>query len=258
MESQASGGWWAKPIPRAGERLRIGAVADLHYGPPCVIPERKSELALDLLKKVVRRFSEEIEPDVVVVLGDLVDFLPEDEPPVELRKVREILETLRCPYVCIPGNHDGPPEPFQRLFGPFPRRVDVAGASLLAFADRYGEGDVATRPVEDIAWTIDHSQPLLPLRIAVQHNPLYPDIDSEYPYVLQNRDEVMESYEKVGIHLSLSGHFHAGAAPMKEGNVWYATVPALCEEPFRLVVIDVDSREIVWRMEEIGREILDI
>jgi 3',5'-cyclic AMP phosphodiesterase CpdA len=235
------------------QKIRIGAVADSHYGPPAIMGQRRSELALELLTEAVRRFNDEIRPDVVVILGDLVDFLPEDEPPVNLEEIREVLEPLWCPCIAVPGNHDGPPGPFQKVFGPFPRRLDVAGCSLLCFQDTYSEGDVATRQDEQIAWTKNQSEPLLPLRVALQHNPIWPDIEDEYPYIPRNRETIIESYRQAGIHLSLSGHFHPGVEPVKTDGVWYATVPALCEEPFPFVWVDVTDAGIEWRRETVER-----
>jgi len=235
----------------ATQKVRIGAVADLHYGPPCIIAARKSELALELLTEAVRRFNEVIRPDVGVILGDLVDFLPEDDPPVNLREIREILGRLQCPYVAVPGNHDGPTGPFEKVFGPFPKRLDVAGCSLLCFQDVYGEGDVATRPDEQIAWTVNQSNSLLPLRIALQHNPIWPDIDDAYPYIPRNRDAIMKVYQIAGIHLSLSGHFHPGVEPVEKDGVRYATVPAICEEPFLFVCAELGDGGIEWGLETV-------
>lgn len=233
------------------QKVRIGAVADSHYGPPAIMGKRRSELALELLSEVVRRFNDEIRPDVVVILGDLVDFLPQDDPPVNLEEIREVLKPLRCPSITVPGNHDGPPGPFEKVFGPFPRRLDVEGCSLLGFQETYGEGDVATRPDEQIAWTTTQSEPLLPIRIALQHNPIWPDIEDEYPYIPRNREAIMESYREAGIHLSLSGHFHPGVEPVRKDGVWYATVPALCEEPFPFVVVEVGGAKIEWEVETV-------
>lgn len=75
----------------AQDVVRIGAVADVHYG-------RESEKRLrPVFEEVARRV------DVLLLGGDLTDFgLPEEAQVL----VRDLTEVVRVPVVAVLGNHD--------------------------------------------------------------------------------------------------------------------------------------------------------
>jgi 3',5'-cyclic AMP phosphodiesterase CpdA len=83
---------------------RIAHLSDLHFG-------RVDAALLAPLRRRVHA----LEPDVVVVSGDLT----QRAKPHEFREARRFLETLPSPQVVVPGNHDVPLyNPFQRFFTP--------------------------------------------------------------------------------------------------------------------------------------------
>lgn len=74
--------------------MRIVCVGDLHARPD----------NLDLVEKAIR-FAWEQSPDVVVLLGDLLDTKELIRGRCLLR-YQEILGAAPCPHIVIPGNHD--------------------------------------------------------------------------------------------------------------------------------------------------------
>jgi hypothetical protein len=80
--------------------------------------------------------------------------------------------------------------------------------------------------------------------VALQHNPVYPPIDHEYPFLLSNADAVVESYREAGVILSLSGHYHPGQAPSQHAGVTFYTAPALCEAPFRFAHLRIEGQMV--------------
>lgn len=83
---------------------RIAHLSDLHFG----------RVDATLLAPLRRRV-QALEPDVVVVSGDLT----QRAKPHEFREARDFLETLPSPQIVVPGNHDVPLyNPFQRFFTP--------------------------------------------------------------------------------------------------------------------------------------------
>ena len=89
-------------------------------------------------------------------------------------------------------------------------------------------------------------RPGLPL-VALQHNPLDPPIERDYPYLLANAGAVLAAYQSAGVILSLSGHYHPGQAHHRVGQVLCYTVPALCEDPFLFAHVRLRDREVaVW------------
>src|SRR5262249_58607133 len=78
-------------VPMAGEVVRSGAVADVHYG-------------RDAEKRLRAVFEEAAgKVDVLLLAGDLTDFgLPEEAQVL----ARDLTDVVRIPIVAVLGNHD--------------------------------------------------------------------------------------------------------------------------------------------------------
>jgi histidinol phosphatase-like PHP family hydrolase len=57
------------------------------------------------------------------------------------------------------------------------------------------------------------------------------------PYNYTNAAEIIDAMSANGVTLSVSGHHHEGAPPVRSPTTAFVTVPALCEAPFRFSVI---------------------
>lgn len=231
--------------------MNILTVGDLHYVNHAQHairnPARKGALGCLLLH---RAFHEMVRlkraPDLVVLLGDLVD--SGTAPGVEEDLEEVAREAAKCgvPVLAVPGNHDGDQERFVRIFGTTPGLHELGDYGFLVFHDRVGEGDVTTRPAEQVAWAeaVAAEKPELPL-VALQHNPIHPRIDDgAYPYMLTNTDAVIASYSRAGVILSLSGHYHAGQPASKLEKTLYCTVPSLAESPFHFAAVELCARRV--------------
>jgi len=53
--------------------VTIAVLTDIHYGAAGSLAQRRSDIADTLLLRAVQRMNRLIHPDVVVLLGDLVD-----------------------------------------------------------------------------------------------------------------------------------------------------------------------------------------
>ncbi|MCB1956168.1 MAG: metallophosphoesterase [Rhodocyclaceae bacterium] len=83
--------------------LRMIHIADLHFG-------AQSEGALVALREALRA----LHPSLVVATGDLT----QRGQPDQLRAARDFLDSLQCPWVATPGNHDLPVMPWRRMIDP--------------------------------------------------------------------------------------------------------------------------------------------
>ncbi len=227
--------------------LRIAVLADLHYGADHLGSRRCCSIAELLLERAVRRLNRLIRPDLVLVAGDLID--DGDAPDAEdrLRKLRSILEALDCPYRAVPGNHDGDPERFFRVFPRTAASEDIGGLRLVAFADQDEPGFNATRRAADLerirAAGADCPRPL----VALQHVCLFPPERSAAPYNYTNVAAVVEHLKAAGVTLSISGHYHRGAADCTQDGVTYVNAPGLCEAPFPFLEITLDGGRVSTR-----------
>lgn len=246
--------------------MRILALSDLHYSALSrnQIPKysQYSALAATLLKKCFLRLEHMGQkPDLIVIAGDLLQGDKSSNAELDLITLKGVLTRSGIPYLTLPGNHDLKQESFNRIMGTQPGLHKVGGYGVIVFNDLFEEDagqDRCLRPASNIAETVRiiRENPGLPL-IALQHAPIYPAIDSEYPYNPANAAEIIESYADSNLFLSLSGHYHSGIAPQEHRGVLYHTIPSLSQAPFEFSLIEINGTEVeietlALRMEESG------
>jgi histidinol phosphatase-like PHP family hydrolase/predicted MPP superfamily phosphohydrolase len=227
--------------------LEILLLADVHYvnhaARECPIPTRKAAWGRELMRRALREARRHGPVDVVVLLGDLVDDGAASGAEDDLRELCEGAGSLETPIIVVPGNHDGDAARLARLFGHEPGVHRIKGYQLLTFADRYEPNDEAARGRDDLDALAQAvaAHPESPV-VAFQHNPIHPPIESTYPFNLTNAADVMRAYERAGVLLSVSAHYHPGLAAEAVNGVSYMTCPALCEAPFRFVRLSLAGR----------------
>ena len=205
-------------------------LADIHYvgraKHTCPISKRKATEGVSLIRRVLSEAAVE-EPSLAILLGDLVDNGNANESQQDLWAIKETFDHLDIPVLAVCGNHDGDLALFSEVF---PNQVvDLAGYQFVAFSDTYrqdhGQRDFSV--MKQIFSRLDRSRPI----VACQHNPVYPWIDNEYPYNLDNSQTVSAYYRDNQVRLSLSGHVHWGVKSTGHQGVEYITLAALCESP---------------------------
>jgi histidinol phosphatase-like PHP family hydrolase len=230
--------------------ITLLAISDLHYTglarQAAQPPQCRGELSHTLLKKVfVRLHYMGIKPDLTVLLGDLVEDGTDSNAALDLVTLHGELTRSGIPVLTLPGNHDAGPAASSTFFNTSPGLHEFGGYGFVVFNDTYAETHDCSRSEEDIAMTkaLAETHPGLPL-IALQHPPIYPAIDSHYPYRPTNAAEIIDSFQKAGVILSLSGHYHKGQKARAHEGVLYHTVPALCEQPFRFSLIRITGTRV--------------
>lgn len=194
---------------------------------------------------------------LAIMLGDVVDDGGAVGAERDLVEVARELHSLGVPVLAVPGNHDGDPQRYGAIFGNGPGLFRVRDHGFYVFRDWIGPGDVTVRPpgAVRIPLQLAAQAPGLPL-VALQHNPLHPRIERDYPYMLVNAETVMDAYREAKVVLSLSGHYHPGQAAHEVDGVTYYTVPALCEAPFRFAHLHLAGRSVQlheYTLEDVDR-----
>ena len=228
--------------------LNVLVIADPHFtnaaSPSSAKPGCNTRLGQVLLRKTLWRLKHlGVKPDVIALLGDMVDDAAQPGAQEDLQALAgEVLKT-GIPVLAVPGNHDGDPAQYARLFGCAPGMHLIGDYVFLVFHDQRAEGELFRRPADqiDLPARAAAAYPGKPI-IALQHHPHNPVIREGYPYHLTNRAEVMAGYCDAGVCLSLSGHYHAGQAAHAVDGVTYVTAPALCEAPFRFLLVRLEGR----------------
>ncbi len=222
--------------------MKIALLADLHYAPSCPGTRRRGDIAPILLRRAVRRLNRLVRPDVTLVLGDLLDDGTREDAPDRLARLRAILDKLECPYLAIPGNHDGDPERFYRVFERPGGIVDIAGARFLTFLDAEAPGHNATRAPRDLARFQAARADFPGLIVALQHVCLFPPGTADAPYNYTNAEAILAAMREAGPAVSVSGHYHRGTEDVRQGDLGFVCAPALCEPPFPFTVLTADAR----------------
>jgi len=210
-------------------------------------PTRECRLAGELLQRAVLDARRRGGFDAVVLLGDMVDAGQAPGADRDVAVIEQILHEASAdvPRIIVPGNHDGDVELVLSIFSERPGMREVGGYRIYNFADRWDERNVCLRTQDEMQRFAQQARASddKPL-IVVQHNPLHPPIESDYPFMPPNRDAIMSAYSDAGVLLSLSGHYHAGQPLCESGGVLYYTCPALCESPFRYALVRLHGREV--------------
>lgn len=188
--------------------MRIVHLSDLHYG------RVDYSIELALLDKVCS-----LEPDVVVVSGDLTQRARRSQ----FEDARRFLDSLPCPYLVVPGNHDIPAEKFwRRWLTPFHMYKQVVTDNL---EPDFVSDTVAIKGLNTVnrfSW----QQGKLSLKSAVKaglwasgqqantkiltiHHPLE-KIQNSNKNAMRGSRAVLKALEKEGFDIVLSGHVHKG------------------------------------------------
>lgn len=195
--------WWlltfgtaAAAVSAPGDTLRVAFLTDIHVTPGN---------AQDSLLRIAIDEINASPCDIVLFGGDLTN-LGSD---AELEHVHALISRLRKPWCAVPGNHEttwseSACTTFARIFGHDGRVAFRAGGYLfLGYASgpfmKMAMGAVRT---EDLAWLAEEAAKARPGEriVSLCHYPLNGD--------LTNRSEVTATLRRLGIPLTLFGHYH--------------------------------------------------
>ncbi len=225
-------------------------LADAHYDPSAgeIGPDGRGQytsLGCELLVRAIDDANRRGGFDAIAVMGDLINDGDADWADKALAEIAEKITRAAkgTPILVVAGNHDGPAKRLYKKFGLRPGLVELDGYRFYIFADRH-DGDYGSRAEADRKIFTDLAAKGSGPVIALQHNPIYPDIVSKSPFMLTNCKPVIEDYSAAGVTLSISGHYHRGQAISELSGVKYITVPALCKSPFSYSIVTLDGKDV--------------
>ncbi len=233
--------------------MKAVVLTDLHDAPRAPAGDRAAGALGDLLLlRAVHRINRWIRPDAVLLLGDLLDDPAAPDADALLARLRAALDLLRCPWIALPGNHDPAPDCFyRRLPDPGPWQ-DIAGCRFVCFPDdRAAPGYNAAREQAGLerlaAARAGYPGPL----VALQHISLHPPGSTSCPYNLLNAAAVLNGMARLGVRLSLGGHYHPGIPLIETGGPAILGAPALVDPPFPFLELQIETDRI-----EVERHVL--
>ncbi|MCM8768076.1 MAG: metallophosphoesterase [Candidatus Omnitrophica bacterium] len=217
-------------------KIHLIAVADLHFvsdrNYQCPGGHRQTSLGLEFLSRVLFRIRNN-PPDALVLLGDFGDKPDLASATSDLQEIVSLVRQTKIPAVMVRGNHDLPEKDFLAIAEDLARPKIVSGFVLYPFHDLYRADETCLRPRETLnnleKFCLEN--PTRPV-VALQHNIVWPLLEVGYPMNLANSQEIADTYQKLPVCLSLSGHYHVGVPLQVYQGVFYLTAPAVCELPF--------------------------
>ena len=102
-------GWGTLDPPAMADRITLGIVTDLHFGPEAHFGgklRKMTHLAGELARGVVRRMNDEVHPDLLVNLGDDIEDESREADLARYGECQAILRGAAAPLVNVAGNHD--------------------------------------------------------------------------------------------------------------------------------------------------------
>lgn len=189
-----------------GEPTVIAHISDLHHGSRYFIPS--------LAKRVVDEVNA-LEPDIVVVTGDLTDMGFRDE----FEAARRLIDRIECPSkVVLMGNHDARnvgDEHFAELFGD--RVVDLAVRGVRVLGIDSSEPDLDTGRVgrEGYAWMSERlGEDAYEFKVVAMHHHLVPVPGTgRERNIVNDAGDLLRVLSDCSVDLVLCGHKHVP-------NVW--------------------------------------
>lgn len=234
--------------------VRIAVLSDLHAGPAVAGSECRGDLAECLLRRAVNRLRRWLRPDVVLVLGDLVEDATAAGAEQQLRRLAEIIGKLECPVAVLRGNHDPERSVFYRHLPSPGDHLDLKGVRFVFFDDPAEPGYTARRTERDLARMAaagaGHEGPL----VSVQHVPVAPE-GVECPYRMNNGAEVIKVMRRCGYALSVAGHYHRGLEAIRRDDSaggGFLAAPALSRPPFEFLLVELKGREVKCRRQPLA------
>ena len=231
--------------------FRLLVITDVHYvSDAAPTADAPGAMHFALGRELLRRAIEDADRrggfDAIALLGDLINDSGNLGATADLRRLRREVEAAApgVPLLLVGGNHDSENGGVPAAFEFRPGLVELGGYRFLAFSDAYENHRLGRRRESDRRLLREvAARPGGPI-VALQHNPMNPQIEDEYPYILTDREGVMADYARAGVLLSVSGHYHAGQPLNVADGVRYYTVGALTERPFRYAVIELRGRDV--------------
>jgi len=224
--------------------MKILCIADLHYVSKkdyFPIPERKYNFGLEFLERVLRR--EKGNFDILIICGDFVDNSQIDCAENDFLQIKKTVENEKIPCVFVRGNHDIEMNKFLKISGKASAPLEYGKYIFFPFHDNYRNDNRCYRKEEEIEKFRSFCQKNKDkIIIPIQHNTVYPEIEADYPYNIENSEEILKLYRECNVVVSISGHYHRGLKEREYNGIYFLTLPALCEFPFSYYIVELNEK----------------
>ncbi|MGC9443660.1 MAG: metallophosphoesterase family protein [Candidatus Methanospirareceae archaeon] len=218
--------------------MKIAHISDIHAADAHFLPE--------LAEKVIAKLNE-LEPEILVVTGDLTD----EGYPQEFKRAREFIEHIQCDIaLVIPGNHDvrnlgylG----FEAIFGArskVERYNSVTLVGLDSAQPDLDEGHVGREKYARLERCLTHHPDDFTV-VALHHHVIPVPKTGRERNILTDAGDLLELFSRCHVDLILCGHRHVpwiwnlnGMVIVNAGTVCSNRVKWNIPQSFNLIELD--------------------
>jgi 3',5'-cyclic-AMP phosphodiesterase len=178
----------------------IAHLSDIHCGDPHFVP--------DLMERAISEING-LHPDIVVCSGDLTTYGFKEE----YVQAKAYLDRIECEsFVVVPGNHDSRNVGYvhyEAFFGARSSVLRKGGVTVVAVDSSEPDLDHGQIGRGRYAWIEEQFSDDSDLRVFVVHHHLLPVPGTgRERNVVYDAGDAIESLQRAGVHLVLSGHKH--------------------------------------------------
>lgn len=203
---------------------RLVLLADIHF------QARVENQLTSLLETTVQTFNDQISPDCVVVLGDIINEVTPATDREHATTIQDILDNIAAPVRYLPGNHDtkhlSPSKDWPQLFGHDAWAIDTE--TSLVFLDstaphlQGGEGELGTTQLQ----ALRDALPALSNALVFSHHPLHEvDVSENRWFKDRSSEAYCKNYDNVRTQLAateavaatFNGHLHEPGHSRQDG-----------------------------------------
>jgi 3',5'-cyclic AMP phosphodiesterase CpdA len=226
--------------------LRIGFVTDLHFGPQAFHDGKLRKLthhAAALTQRVVRAMNEEIQPDLLVNLGDDIEDESRETDLARYTECQNILRTANAELINVAGNHDVihlTRDDLAHVWqheGPLFYSLDRGGFHIVVL-HTIERKDVDVRiPHAQLEWLEkDLARATLPTVVLMHHSASEQDLSDSFWFkglahlaLVKERTELRGILERSAkVRIVFNGHVHRNHLDVIAG-IPYVTIQSLIE-----------------------------
>ncbi|HEY4103425.1 MAG TPA: metallophosphoesterase [Polyangiaceae bacterium] len=254
--------------------MRFALISDEHFGPTAYFAGKLRKLTArsgELSRAFVARMNDEVHPDLVINLGDVIEDESRPKDREHYAQFTEILSGLSCPVLHVAGNHDQvnlSDDDLRKLWqheGELFYSRDVCGVHFSVLRTIEISDHAIHLPAEQIAWLrADLAASELPSVVLMHHPASEMRLDGnrwfqDRPYVCrvaERRDFQRVVSAAPNVVAVFNGHVHWNHFDLV-GGVPYITLQSLIENldddaPGRAAaahaVVELDERRLVVRV----------
>lgn len=186
--------------PKVNKPFVMVHISDIHAG--------SQYFLANLLSRTIEELNE-IQPDVVIVTGDLTQMGFRQE----FKTVKTFLDGLACPnLVVVPGNHDARHvgyTHFEEVFGPRHNVLKLKNITIVGVDSSEPDLDIGRVGRERYLWMEEHLQDCEGFRVVALHHHLLPVPGTgRERNIAYDAGDLLEVLLKSHVDLVLHGHKH--------------------------------------------------